>query len=216
MSSSELRGPKRGAKSRRDYNQSGNRIVVRMALAGLNTGTGLFKSTRQVVEAVQTLSTVFWEYRQCVKDHQAEKEKYKGMLDVWAEEIMRAAEEQGIDPDGEEEILVENETEQRAVDTAEVVMDVVLQHKQALLDEWRAADNMWKHMGGDMCDLSDPRRSSSKAPLERLCSVSRRSKVGVFRNRGRGVRWVVGKQGRRGRRQMHWLWLALEQLLVRN
>ena len=102
-----------------------------------STMAGMFQTQRDVVEAVQALGALFKDYSQCVRSHQSEKEKYKGLFEIWIEETMRAAERQGLDPDGERPIVLLPEQE-------EVVSDVVLQHKQGLLDEWVAAEDVWE------------------------------------------------------------------------
>lgn len=115
-----------------------------MASAKEENGTGLLQTPRQVVEAVQALGTLFVGYRKCVRDHQAEKERYKGMFEVWVEETMRMAEKQGEDGDCEEPILVVDETKKEdGGEASEVVADVLLQHKERILDEIATTDAIW-------------------------------------------------------------------------
>ncbi len=66
-----------------------------MATWGDGAEAGVFHTERQVIEAVRSLDGLFSQYRQCVRDHETEKEKFKGMFGVWTEELMRAAEKQG-------------------------------------------------------------------------------------------------------------------------
>ncbi len=115
-----------------------------MASSGDDTNSGLFGSERRVLEAVQSLNGLFLQYRQCVRDHKMEKEKFQGLFDVWVEETMKAAEEQGIDSDEQQPILVVEERKEETVDDKEVVSDVVLQHKQGLLEEWGLAEEVWQ------------------------------------------------------------------------
>ena len=118
-----------------------------MASPGDGTGGGFLRSDAHVMETMQSLNGLFSEYRECVRDHQGEKKRFRGMFDVWAEEAMRAAEKQGIDPDEEQTILLVpggQAAKEEAVDAEDVISDVVLQHKQALLEEWESAEDIWQ------------------------------------------------------------------------
>ena len=79
-----------------------------------------------------------------MRDHQSEKEKFRELFDVWREEIMRKAEKQGVDANEEELVLLAKEEKIDAVDEQAVVVEVVLQHKQGLLEEWELADEVWE------------------------------------------------------------------------
>lgn len=124
----------------------------------------MFHTQRQVMEAVRSLDGLFLQYRQCVRDHETEKEKFRGMFGVWTEELMRAAEKQGIDKDEEQAVVLETDGLGGGVDDSGVVAEVVLQHKQGLLEEWEWEDEVWQLQADTwakkctICRIRDGRR----------------------------------------------------------
>ena len=64
-----------------------------------------------------------------MRDHHTEKERFKGLFDVWTEEIMREAEKQGVDVEEESPVLLTEEAKDKkdsGVDERAVVADMVL------------------------------------------------------------------------------------------
>ena len=96
------------------------------------------------METVRALDGLYLQYRQCVRDHQAERERFRGMFDVLTEEMMRVAEQQGTDAEEEEPMLLVTKGRDSAVDESAVIADVMLQHKQALLEGWVLAEEVWQ------------------------------------------------------------------------
>ena len=123
-----------------------------MAASSNEGRSGLFQSDQSVVEAIRSLNGLFLQYRQCVKDHETEKQQIRGLFDVWVEEAMQIAEKQGKNPDEEQGILMVSEGKDgvEGVDGRDVESDIVLQHKQALLEEWELAEEVWQSQA-DMC-----------------------------------------------------------------
>ena len=137
-----------------------------MELAKQELKQGKAGNEKNVHEALGSLETISDGYREWLKTHSKERRDWQLAFEVWAEMTMRGVEEQVAQPpeeeagadsqeynkerkgQGEKEeehaTRVGNEPKENVSEAEEVISDVMLQHKQALLDEWQAADEVWE------------------------------------------------------------------------
>jgi len=103
-------------------------------------------------QSVAALRDIFKEYGQCVGEQEVLRKKWRGELNTWTEQAMKEVEERAAQP--VEEVLKVNDQvpdtgfqkhdQVDGSDSEEVVAEVMLQHKERILDEMSSSDELWQ------------------------------------------------------------------------
>ena len=100
------------------------------------------KYGKMAFESVAALSEILKNYGECVKEQDITRRKWCRSIDEWVEEAKRQVEEQASRPENET-LEVGGQARSHGGESEEVVADVMLQHKERILDEVPTTDDVW-------------------------------------------------------------------------